>query len=98
MDLINNDGSNMMAGQPDNLSMKVTIEFPQELTEKQRDLKNDLLTIFASAADLQRKITNAIEKMLMKTEVWKELITLNFSEEARKRKVAHFLATNWIKE
>ncbi|KAI5159334.1 hypothetical protein NEAUS03_0206 [Nematocida ausubeli] len=98
MDLININGNNMMAGQPDNLSMKVTIEFPQELTEKQRDLKNDLLTIFASAADLQRKVSDATEKMLMNTEVWKELITLNFSEEARKRKVAHFLATNWIKE
>ncbi|KAI5134075.1 hypothetical protein NEAUS06_0909 [Nematocida ausubeli] len=98
MDLININENNMMAGQPDNLSMKVTIEFPQELTQEQRDFKNDLLTIFASADDLQRKISDATDKMLMNTEVWKELITMNFSEEARKRKVAHFLATNWIKE
>ncbi|EHY64703.1 hypothetical protein NERG_02322 [Nematocida ausubeli] len=98
MDLIDNNGSNMIAAQSNIPRMTVTIEFPRELTQEQRDLKNDLLTIFASAADLQRKISNATDKMLMNTEVWKELITLNFSEEARKRKVAHFLATNWIKE
>ncbi|KAI5132744.1 uncharacterized protein NESG_01954 [Nematocida ausubeli] len=98
MDLIDNNENNMIAAQSNIPRMTVTIEFPRELTQEQRDLKNDLLTIFASANDLQRKISDATDKMLMNTEVWKELITMNFSEEARKRKVAHFLATNWIKE
>ncbi|KAI5163389.1 hypothetical protein NEAUS03_2311, partial [Nematocida ausubeli] len=98
MNLIDIDENNMMEGVSNNLGMKVTVEFPQELTEQQSDLKNDLLTILESKTDWKTKISIATKRMLMHSEVWKGLITLNFSEEAKNNKTAHFLATNWIKE
>ncbi|KAI5162560.1 hypothetical protein NEAUS03_2011 [Nematocida ausubeli] len=68
MNLIDINESNMMKGVSDNLSMRVTVENSQELTEQQSALKSDLPTTSAGADDWMMDIPRETERLLPGTE------------------------------